>query len=120
MDQNRKPAGLILAAGLSSRMGEFKPLMKIDRHNPLEILIRHFKKAGVDDIFVVTGFNAEAIEDFLKDEDVHAVYNERFEEGMFTSVQAGVRAAYENGNECIIMTPVDVPLIPPYIIKALS
>ena len=34
MDQKRKPAGLILAAGFSSRMGDFKPLLKIDRHNP--------------------------------------------------------------------------------------
>ena len=50
MNQERKPAGLILAAGFSSRMKDFKPLMKIGRHNPLEILIRHFKKAGVDDI----------------------------------------------------------------------
>ena len=119
MNQERKPAGLILAAGFSSRMKDFKPLMKIGRHNPLEILIRHFKKAGVDDIFVVTGFQAELLSDFLRDEGVHAVYNEKFEEGMFSSIQAGVRAAYENGNDCFLMTPVDVPLIPPYIIKAL-
>ena len=44
MNQERKPAGLILAAGFSSRMKDFKPLMKIGRHNPLEILIRHFKR----------------------------------------------------------------------------
>ena len=50
---------------------------------------------------------------------MRAVYNEKFEEGMFSSIQAGVRAAYENGNDCFLMTPVDVPLIPPYIIKAL-
>lgn len=119
MDQKRKPAGLILAAGFSSRMRDFKPLLKIDRHNPLEILINHFKKAGVDDIFVVTGFKAEVLDDFLKDKDVHVVFNQQFEEGMFSSIQAGVRAARENGNDCFLMTPVDVPLIPPYIIKAL-
>lgn len=73
----------------------------------------------MDDIFVVTGFQAELLSDFLRDEGVRAVYNEKFEEGMFSSIQAGVRAAYENGNDCFLMTPVDVPLIPPYIIKAL-
>ena len=60
MDQKRKPAGLILAAGFSSRMGDFKPLLKIDRHNPLEIFINKFKKAGVDDIFVVTSGGKKA------------------------------------------------------------
>ena len=37
---------------------------------------------------------------------------------MFTSVQAGVKAASENGNDCFLLTPVDIPLIPPYIMKA--
>lgn len=118
MDQIKKPAGLILAAGFSSRMKDFKPLMKIGGLSPLEILINHFRSAGVEDIFVVTGFNADVISNFLADKGVRILYNENFEQGMFTSVQTGVKAASENGNDCFLLTPVDIPLIPPYIIKA--
>ena len=118
MEQIKKPAGLILAAGFSSRMKDFKPLMKIGNLSPLEILINHFKAAGVEDVFVVTGFNADVIGDFLSDKGVHVIYNKNYVNGMFTSVQAGVKAAYENGNDCFLLTPVDIPLIPPYIIKA--
>lgn len=118
MDQIRKPAGLILAAGFSSRMKDFKPLMKIGGLSPLEILINHFRAAGVEDIFVVTGYNAEVLDHFLAGKGVKTIYNENFEDGMFTSVQAGVKAASENGNDCFLLTPVDIPLIPPYIMKA--
>ena len=75
MEQIKKPAGLILAAGFSSRMKDFKPLMKIGNLSPLEILINHFKAAGVEDVFVVTGFNADVIGDFLSDKGVHVIYN---------------------------------------------
>ncbi len=115
---NRKPAGLILSAGFSSRMKEFKPLMKIGDKNSLEILIDNLRTAGVEDIFVVVGYNKDIISGFLADKGVTVVYNESFAEGMFTSIQKGVEAAADNGNDCFLMTPVDIPLIPPYIMKA--
>lgn len=99
-------------------MKGFKPLMKIGTQNPLEILINHFRIAGIEDIFVVTGYNADIISHFLQDKGVRIIYNENYAEGMFTSVRKGVRAALENGNDCFLMTPVDIPLIPPYIMKA--
>ncbi len=118
MDNNKRPAGLILAAGFSSRMKDFKPLMKIGNMTPLEILISHLKIAGVEDIFVVTGYNADILSSFLADKSVNIVYNENYEQGMFSSIQAGVKAAAENGNDCFLLSPVDIPLIPPYIFKA--
>ncbi len=114
----RKPAGLILSAGFSSRMKEFKPLMKIGDKNSLEILINNLKFAGVEDIFVIVGYNREVVSEFLADKGVNTVYNENFEQGMFTSIKKGIEAARNNGNDCYLMTPVDIPLIPPYIFKA--
>lgn len=111
-------AGMILAAGFSSRMKDFKPLMKIGGKTPLEILIRNMQMAGIKKIFVVVGFQAEKIVDFLQGYDVSTVVNEHYEEGMFSSIRAGIRAAREAGSDGVLMTPVDVPLIPPYIMKA--
>lgn len=119
MDIKRNPAGLILSAGFSSRMNDFKPLMKIGSSCPLGILIENMKIAGIKDIFVVAGHNADLIDDFCKDKGVRLVRNPDYAKGMFTSVQKGVEAAFRNGNDCFLMNPVDVPLVPPYIFKAL-
>ncbi len=123
MDKSMKPAGLILSAGFSSRMKDFKPLMKIGKLTPLEILINSMKIAGIEDIFVITGFRSEDVKTFLDgrytaDNGIKCIYNPDFENGMFSSIQVGVREASQNGNTCFLMTPVDVPLIPPYIFKA--
>ena len=118
MIKDRNPAGLILSAGYSSRMKEFKPLMKIGNSCPLGILIDSMQTAGVEDIYVVTGHNAGAVEKYLQDRNVKILYNERFPDGMFSSVQKGVGALKKAGHDCFLMTPVDVPLIPPYVFRA--
>lgn len=118
MDNKRDPAGLILSAGLSSRMKEFKPLMEINGRAAVSIVIDSMRLAGIRDIFVVLGHNADEMRAYLKDQNVKTVYNENFEQGMFTSIQKGIAAIKEHGNDCILMTPVDIPLIPPYIYKA--
>ena len=120
MIKDRNPAGLILSAGYSSRMKDFKPLMPIGNSCPLGILTDSLRQAGVSDIYVVTGHNHQAVEEYLKGrEGIQTVYNENFPQGMFTSIQKGLEAAKRNGHDCVLMTPVDVPLIPPYIFKAL-
>jgi broad specificity phosphatase PhoE/CTP:molybdopterin cytidylyltransferase MocA len=98
-------------------MKEFKPLMKIGGKSSLEILTENLRIAGVEEIFAVVGHNAEFIEEALEGKNVRIVMNEKYADGMFTSVQAGIRAAQENGNDCVLMTPVDIPMIPPYIFK---
>lgn len=123
MNETKRPAGLILSAGFSSRMNDFKPLMKIGGRCLLEILVKSCRIAGLKEIFVVVGHNAELVREYLAGpeiagDDINIVVNEQFADGMFTSVKAGVRAAAENGNDCVLMTPVDIPLIPPYVMKA--
>ena len=122
MNDKRRPVGLILSAGFSSRMKDFKPLMKIGGRTPLQMLIESFSIAGIKDIFVVVGHNADKIRGYINehfaDKNINIVLNEKYADGMFTSVKAGIRAAAENGSGCVLMTPVDIPLIPPYVIKA--
>ena len=117
MSNQNKPAAIILAAGLSSRMKDFKPLMKIDKNNALEVLISNFQLAGVEDIYVVVGYNADIIEKYFEGSDINFVKNEDYEKGMFSSIQKGIAAASKNDHDCYLINPVDVPLIPPYIIE---
>lgn len=42
--------GLILAAGMSSRMRQFKPLMRIEEKTIIETTVDHMLESGVDQI----------------------------------------------------------------------
>ena len=53
---------VIVAAGMSTRMKQFKQLMKIGEMSLAERVIVNFRRAGVKDIVMVTGFNADQLE----------------------------------------------------------
>ncbi|MDR3294649.1 MAG: NTP transferase domain-containing protein, partial [Clostridiales Family XIII bacterium] len=57
----RETAAVILAAGYSSRMGGFKPLLKIGGMPALEIQLRMLRSAGIGDVVVVTGHARERL-----------------------------------------------------------
>lgn len=110
-----KTGAMILAAGLSSRMGAFKPLLPIGEESALARLVHTLGKAGVQDIAVVTGYRAESLRDTLTALGVREVYNPGYEGGMFTSVLAGLRhfaSSREYTAPGVLLTPVDCPLIP--------
>ncbi len=81
----------ILAAGYSSRMEKFKPLLPVGPVTVLERSVQLFSNAGIDDIRVVIGHRAEDLKPLLLRLHIRWIFNERFQEGMLSSVQAGVR-----------------------------
>ncbi|MGV8083705.1 MAG: DVU_1551 family NTP transferase [Coriobacteriia bacterium] len=111
-------AAIILAAGYSSRMAAFKPLLPLRETTVIERAIALFRDAGVSDIRVVVGYRAGDLLPLLERLHVRSVLNERFDAGMFSSVQAGVASLAE---ECdaFFLLPVDVPLVRPEAISLL-
>lgn len=103
-------AAIIIAAGYSSRMDDFKPLLKFKNMTTIERLIHTYQSAGIKDIYVVVGHKREAIIDKIKDLEIDIVYNEAYDEGMFTSVKKGVMAL-DKDIDGFFMQPVDIPLI---------
>jgi len=74
--------GVILAAGKGSRMGGIdtpKCLLEINEIPIIKHQINSFKKNGIDDILVVTGYKSEMIHNLLNNE-VKYVQNSRFNE----------------------------------------
>ena len=55
-------------------------------------LLAALDSAGVDRVVVVTGFESGRLQSVVEAAGAAAVYNGRFKEGMFTSIQAGVEA----------------------------
>ena len=53
---------VIAAAGMSSRMGKFKPMLSIGAISIAQRIVATFQQAGVSRIVVVTGYRAEELE----------------------------------------------------------
>ena len=87
-------AAIVLAAGLSRRMGaDNKLLLTVGQ----DVLLRKVVDAcaAVSDyaVTVVTGHQADAVRAALRGAPVICAHNRRFEDGQMTSVDAGLRSA---------------------------
>ncbi|MCE5282260.1 MAG: nucleotidyltransferase family protein [Deltaproteobacteria bacterium] len=112
-------AALILGAGRSSRMGASKPLLPLAGQTLIERVVGLFKGVGVGQIVVVLGHEAGQLLPLLGRLGVVPVVNPRYDEGMFTSVQAGV-GRLDRDCRAFFLLPVDIPLVGPGTLHALA
>ena len=110
---------VVAAAGLSSRMGEFKPLLPFDGVTVIERCIANLRSAGAAEIVVVTGHRAAELAARLSGSGVQCVHNPRYAETqMFDSLCLGLRAL-SGDCDTILLTPGDVPLVDAETVQAL-
>jgi molybdenum cofactor cytidylyltransferase len=105
-------AAFVLAAGYSSRMGRFKPLLPLGPVTALERTVQLFLDTGIKDIRVVVGYHAEELTPLLRKLGVRWVVNEGFREGMLSSVKAGIETL-ESFKKAFFLLPADIPLVRP-------
>jgi molybdenum cofactor cytidylyltransferase len=89
-------------------MGRPKPLLPWGDGTLVEAQVAALSGAGVDDVVVVTGHEAKAVEEALVGSGARAVFNPAFAAGRATSVRAGAGAVCE-GTELIVVLSVDQP-----------
>ena len=119
MNTNKTIGAVILAAGYASRLGTPKPLLPLGRSTAVEEAITRFHKAGIEQVKVVVGFQADRITPLLDHLGVDWVLNEQYDRGMFSSVLTGVQSL-ESRVEAFFLLPVDIPLVKPTTIRMLS
>lgn len=111
-------AGVVLAAGGSSRLGRPKQLVTW-RDKPL---VRHAVDtalaAGLTPVAVVLGAAAEAVAAALAGAPVRKVVNPAWEAGQSTSVRAGLQAVAAEAEAAVFLL-ADMPFIPPDLVRAL-
>ena len=112
-------AALIVAAGMSKRMGEFKPMLSIGSISIAQRVIATLQQSGVSKIVMVTGYNATALERHLSGNGVIFLRNDHYETTqMFDSVRIGLR--YLKGKcDRVLFTPVDVPLFTAHTVRSI-
>src|SRR5260370_34832157 len=112
---------LVLAAGRSSRMGRAKATLPLDRGDSfLTRIVRTFLDAGVDDVVVVVGHEAEAIVSAFASRGLPArfVMNREYDRGQWSSLVTGLGVVDRPGVLAVLVTLVDVPLLPAGALRA--
>jgi molybdenum cofactor cytidylyltransferase len=104
-------AGIVLAAGGSSRLGQPKQVITW-RGRPL---VRHVVdvavKRGLDPVVVVTGAYADQVERSLSEIEVVLAHNSDWETGQSASVRSGIEALPDH-IEAVVFLLADMPLVP--------
>jgi molybdenum cofactor cytidylyltransferase len=101
---------IILAAGYSSRMGSFKPMLEIQGKTIMERTVSLFRDAGMQDIRVVVGHGSDLLEPLLERLGARVIPNPDYDKGMFSSVLAALQGL-EQDVKALFILPADIPLI---------
>jgi molybdenum cofactor cytidylyltransferase len=108
-----KHSGLVLAAGASSRMGQPKALLKIPSGKLLAMeQAGALMAAGITDVVVVLGHNAEEIVAALGETTLRYCFNSSWATGRLSSLQSGLRALPTSIYGVLIL-PVDTVGVKP-------
>jgi len=110
-------AAVVLAAGLSSRMEEFKPLLSMGEETITDRVISAFLQNGVE-VVLVTGWRQDELIAGIKHRDITVAENHHYNTGMFSSTRAGVSHLNPEHRAFFVM-PVDIPLVRTATIKLL-
>lgn len=96
---------IVLAAGLSTRMGgRLKPLLPLGDITVIEHILSTLAACPIDEIIVVTGHQRRAIEQHLAGRPARTVFNPDYAAGeMLSSIQLGLRSASENSDAALIV-----------------
>jgi len=112
-------AGLILAAGESSRMGQDKALLTYHGRTFLEVILGALRDAGLPRIAVVLGHRAAEIQDATDLKDIIVVINHQYRRGQTSSLQAGIKGLENPELEAIVLCLVDHPAISAEVVRSL-
>jgi len=112
-------AGIVLAAGASSRFGEPKQLLKWKGEPFVHAVSQTALRAGLSPVVVVTGAHADYVEAAVRDLDVRIVRNENWKSGQGSSIQEGVRSLPDECGGAIFLL-ADQPQVDTPILQALK
>jgi molybdenum cofactor cytidylyltransferase len=111
-------AAIILAAGRSSRMGAFKPLLPFGPKSVVESCIDAVRAGGVETVIVVVSSEQLAtFQEHLRESNVRFALNPDDASAMSASVGLGVRAVPDN-TKAVLILPVDHAAVPGEVIAA--
>lgn len=114
-----KVGTLIAAGGLSQRMKDFKPLMKISGVSMIENTVMNYESCGISDIIAVTGYRSNDIGYALRKHNIKFIINNNYlNTQMFDSVCLGLKE-FSNKCDAVFITPADCPFVRASTLKSM-
>jgi CTP:molybdopterin cytidylyltransferase MocA len=114
----RAVAAIVLAAGAGSRFGGGKLLARIDGRPILQHVLDRLSDAGLEEVIVVLGEDAEAIEQAIDWRRERRIRNAHPSRGLSSSVRAGIEAL-DGAVEGALIVLGDQPLVSVEAIRSL-
>ena len=96
-------AGVVLAAGASTRMGSPKQLLEFGGRPMLERIVVEASASRLDDVLVVLGADAQRIRGAVEWGRARVIVNENYVDGMSTSLQAGIGALGDDVDRAVVI-----------------
>src|SRR3984893_9817722 len=116
-------SAIILAARMSTRMGQNKLLLSFKGKTLIAHAVDTLLESEVDEVVVVLGHEAEQVRAQLQGKQVRLVHNPDYRDGLSPSVRAGVGAVSPQV-EGIMISLADQPLLEPadvnFMVKAFA
>jgi molybdenum cofactor cytidylyltransferase len=112
----KRISAVVLAAGKSQRMGSLKQLLPFGDRTVLQTVVDMLQSVNLDQILIVVGHRCEDVEASLPS-GVDVVRNDRYEEGMFSSVLTGLDALSPETDGLLLLLG-DQPQIRPEVVGA--
>lgn len=103
-------AGLILAAGQVKYSGQAKPLLAADHAFLLEMVVRQFRAAPLDDLIVVLGQDARQIVQRISLNGIKIIINNEHRAGLSSSIQRGL-AHISSRFQAVLIGRGNMPLV---------
>ncbi|MFB6360407.1 MAG: NTP transferase domain-containing protein [Halobacteriales archaeon] len=112
--------GVLLAAGDSQRYGDRnKLLVEVDGVPMVRRAAEALTESAVESVFVVLGYEADAVATALDGLEIEIVENPAYHAGQATSLRAGTRAAREAGAAAVCYALGDMPWVQPGTVDTL-
>lgn len=101
-------AAVILAAGISSRARRNKLMVKVDGRPLFLKAVEAAVKSKASPVFVITGYDAENMEEYLENLDINVLRNHDYTSGVKTSIRLGLKSVPSSCDGALLI-PADMP-----------
>jgi molybdenum cofactor cytidylyltransferase len=111
-------SAIVLAAGESRRMGRPKQLLRLGDRTLLDLALDNVRKSSVGEIVLVLGASSAEIQQQVSTQGVKIVMNSAYQEGMASSLRAGI-AALDASSQAALIVLADQPCLRPATLNRL-
>lgn len=101
-------SGIVLAAGMSTRMGQPKALLDWDGEPLIAFQVKQLLDAGCDEVIAVLGYRSDDIHRAIKRLPCRVMLNPRYQMGRAGSLRIGAKAANRDADRIVVLN-VDQP-----------